>query len=607
MKRTVLLLLLLAALGGTDLAAQTAVGYSSNTHPLLGIPRYRGGRSGDTLVIVSAQSGSNQTGWVVSYDRGDTWHDVRARWMTLNDGSTPTWYSTDHSCAWFAGGLHIAFRGYYGSDPAGYRYVASPYADEGDMETVKFPAAGTDTYYPIIVATGANDVWLFDMSEGGSRDNLRYWHSTDRFATSTTGRVCTISEDPQNYWRLGVIIDGRGYPKVSIFNFSRGFAIWTYDPGSSSWDSSLVVGGNFGGLGRRYAHAEMNGLDHVVFTQGASGPLVHYYETSEGNFSSTTVAQCGSAEYSPQLCVYGEGASARLYVAFSDLSNRVCVKSWTSASGWDSDSTVVSGSGHAAVDPALVPQVPSSWGFVPIWYHNTNDNNLYFVKLNAPSGEVDTIPPAPVNDLGVVTGDEHGTIDINWSAPGDDGMIGSADSYLIRYSTSPIDAGNWNLATQVSSPPTPASPGSAQQLTIGSLTPDTMYYVGIKARDESWNESELSNIDSARAYLDLSLDVDESGPPLPNSFRLDQNYPNPFNPCTRISFDLPAQAHVRLDIYNIAGQSVKCLVDGWLSAGSHGAEWDASDASGNPVASGVYFYRLTADTFSASRKMLLIR
>ncbi len=250
MVRAIVLVLCMAAAALADVSTPVSVGYSTNGHPLLGIPRYRGGRQGDTLVIVSAQNGSNQTGWTVSYDRGTTWHDVRARWMAMNNGAA-SWYSSDHSSAWFAGGIHIAFRGYSGTDPAGYRYVASPYSGEANMETADFPASGVDTYYPIVVASSANDVWLFDMSEGSSRDNLRYWHSTDRFATAVTpGRVCTITDDPQNYWRIGVIMGANGYPKVSVYKFDGGFCLWTYNPATQHFDSALVVANSIGGLGR---------------------------------------------------------------------------------------------------------------------------------------------------------------------------------------------------------------------------------------------------------------------------------------------------------------------------------------------------------------------
>jgi hypothetical protein len=87
-----------------------------------------------------------------------------------------------------------------------------------------------------------------------------------------------------------------------------------------------------------------------------------------------------------------------------------------------------------------------------------------------------------------------------------------------------------------------------------------------------------------------------------NEFSLDNNYPNPFNPSTRISYSLPVDCYVRLVVYNITGQKVATLVDGYQTNGVKTVCWETKN-----VASGVYFYKLTADEFTATRKMVLIK
>jgi hypothetical protein len=94
---------------------------------------------------------------------------------------------------------------------------------------------------------------------------------------------------------------------------------------------------------------------------------------------------------------------------------------------------------------------------------------------------------------------------------------------------------------------------------------------------------------------------------LPAGFALEQNYPNPFNPTTSISFSLPSAQHVKLEIYNVQGQKVRTLVDEMRSAGEHSIEWDATSDAGDKVASGVYFYRLTAGDYVISKKMTLLK
>jgi len=94
----------------------------------------------------------------------------------------------------------------------------------------------------------------------------------------------------------------------------------------------------------------------------------------------------------------------------------------------------------------------------------------------------------------------------------------------------------------------------------------------------------------------------------PNSFVLRQNYPNPFNPTTRIDFIIKQDSHVKLDIFNMAGQKVAALIDDHINAGMHTVVWSAQDAAGTPLPSGVYFYRISVDDHHIiARKMLLIK
>ena len=95
--------------------------------------------------------------------------------------------------------------------------------------------------------------------------------------------------------------------------------------------------------------------------------------------------------------------------------------------------------------------------------------------------------------------------------------------------------------------------------------------------------------------------------PLPDRFSLEQNMPNPFNPSTAIGYQLPEAGMVRLAIYNLLGQEVRVLVNETKQAGSFTATWDGADALGRRVASGIYLYRIQAGSFSATKRMLLLK
>ncbi|MBU8933313.1 MAG: T9SS type A sorting domain-containing protein [candidate division Zixibacteria bacterium] len=105
----------------------------------------------------------------------------------------------------------------------------------------------------------------------------------------------------------------------------------------------------------------------------------------------------------------------------------------------------------------------------------------------------------------------------------------------------------------------------------------------------------------------MSLTID-SAITLPDKFRLHANYPNPFNTGTLIEFDLPRPAFVSLSIYNVLGQKVRTLINRHYEAGiKHVVTWYGDNDGGQPVATGVYFYRLTTDGQTQTRKMLLIK
>ena len=93
----------------------------------------------------------------------------------------------------------------------------------------------------------------------------------------------------------------------------------------------------------------------------------------------------------------------------------------------------------------------------------------------------------------------------------------------------------------------------------------------------------------------------------PAVYSLAANYPNPARERTTIKFALPQAGAVRIEVYNIAGQKVKTLVNTTMNAGYHGVTWNGRNDAGQAVAAGMYMYRMTADNFSATRKLVLVK
>lgn len=100
--------------------------------------------------------------------------------------------------------------------------------------------------------------------------------------------------------------------------------------------------------------------------------------------------------------------------------------------------------------------------------------------------------------------------------------------------------------------------------------------------------------------------VDDPDANNPGHFLLHQNYPNPFNPSTVIGYELHKASHITIEIYNVLGQKVRTLLDGYQTAGPGQVMWDAANDLGQGVPAGVYIYSLRADGVNVNKKMLLI-
>ncbi len=103
-----------------------------------------------------------------------------------------------------------------------------------------------------------------------------------------------------------------------------------------------------------------------------------------------------------------------------------------------------------------------------------------------------------------------------------------------------------------------------------------------------------------------STDVAEENEGLPTKFALHPNFPNPFNPDTWISFDMPEISQVRISIYNRLGQKVRTLLDETRAAGRFQIKWNGTDDLGRQVSSGIYFYQIETDKYTATKKMILL-
>jgi hypothetical protein len=107
---------------------------------------------------------------------------------------------------------------------------------------------------------------------------------------------------------------------------------------------------------------------------------------------------------------------------------------------------------------------------------------------------------------------------------------------------------------------------------------------------------------SEPVHVDVLTGVETDKNNLPATFGLHQNFPNPFNPSTMITYDLPKESNVTIEVFNLIGQKVATLLQGVKPPGTHTVQFNAAN-----MTSGVYMYKLTAGGFSATKRMVLIR
>jgi hypothetical protein len=130
---------------------------------------------------------------------------------------------------------------------------------------------------------------------------------------------------------------------------------------------------------------------------------------------------------------------------------------------------------------------------------------------------------------------------------------------------------------------------------------DDSVYIAIQCVS---NDAHVFMVDDVRVLV-CDDAIDPVVPALTTA--LHPNYPNPFNPETTLSYSLKQGENVRLEIYNVKGQLVRTLVNENKPAGTHKVIWNGVDSNNRPVASGIYYYKLTAGKYSDSRKMILMK
>jgi hypothetical protein len=221
------------------------------------------------------------------------------------------------------------------------------------------------------------------------------------------------------------------------------------------------------------------------------------------------------------------------------------------------------------------------------------------------SGGTDAIAPARVGDLREGDGRRVAAM-LHWTAPGDDGHLGRASEYDVRYALTPVGADTvawWNAAIPATTEPAPAFAGMPDSCSVPGLDADETYTFVLRTADEVHNWSGFSNV------LEYAPGA---GLPDPESVaprtRLYASVPSPCRGDAIVHYTLGATAAVRLAVYDILGRRVRLLVQATAQTpGDYAVRWDGCDDAGGRVVSGIYFTRLEAGNRRESRRLVVLR
>jgi hypothetical protein len=195
-------------------------------------------------------------------------------------------------------------------------------------------------------------------------------------------------------------------------------------------------------------------------------------------------------------------------------------------------------------------------------------------------------------------------------------VVGCDDGKVYAFDTNGDQLAGWPIQTdaEIYSSPTITDLDNDGDVEIIVTGVDVMVYVwdcygnyddgdGIE-----WGNFRHNNRRTGYHGYELEVGVPEDEPSSVSGAKLDQNVPNPFNPVTTIAYAVPdGGADVDLAVFNIAGVRVATLASGRVTGGRRSVTWDGTDSLGVPVASGIYFVRLTAEDTVLTRKVVLLK
>jgi parallel beta-helix repeat protein len=507
-----------------------------------------------------------------------------------------------------AGGVTV-----YGTTPSLYYYTATYYNGQFEVRYATNPSIDgsgmlnssalslpltSNSYVTLPVLTPTTYYWQVRSSNGISNGN---WSSVQSFsiynsiATPVTpylsypvGGTTAYTNPPSLYWYIGTFapglqyqirystdasVDGTGMLNESAVNF-----------GSLTTDLYATFGSSLSSGTYYWQVRSFNGVSYSSWSTVGSFIIPSNASTISTPIPVYPAGGVTIYVLNPSLSYYAYSTSALEYrINYSALPgadvNGVLNSSnttslWTSNLNYALNALTPGVTYYWQVQARLAatPSTISSWSSV--------------VSFTTAAGSFAVVPQIgspnygqPINNTSAV---------LSWVIP-------TPSSSQLKYDLQYSDKADMSGARSVSNLSSP-------YYQVSGLDQNKIYYWRVSSKNSS-GTSGSSAVGTFKTSNVTSVEQEA----IPTEFSLDQNYPNPFNPATVINYSLPINSFVTLKVFDMLGREVKTLINNEVVAGRHAVEWKGDDNSGNRVATGVYVYRVSADNFVSSKKMILIK
>jgi hypothetical protein len=472
----------------------------------LAIPRWKGYMSEsnpNNFWLTYAQSGSDDGNISYTSDGGETWNsnvfqvsdngglDMHASLFGMNGSLYYTWP---------ASGIH-------------FRKINPPANDNSDREPVRTIPGGTSGHRSNVMVEESGRVWVFTRQTGDPGENVLYHYSDDDGANWTNG--VAFSTGVQGV-RIGSMPYIGGAPALVVFYMyePQGYEYYLWNGSSFEARPDHSIYAVDMGEARVFTHNVVDDTTmHLIFGYGNN--LYHIwknYAGGQGNWNNQVIDTSPNTrdnDWFTASVVRGDA----LFLFYTKKSSsdfatsRVYYKRWDQPSQSWSQPILVSAQIGYNRDPNTCFQVPASAGYIPVFWNagTGGQRTVYFAKIILDGGgELDTIPPATVNDLGSVEGVEQAE-GLFWTSTGDNARAGMMGPCEIAYWTDKIAEESRAGAWFADNPPHPLAGSEPQSCILKGLDRGQIYHVACKSCDIADNLSAMSNLSEGVAGVFMLL------------------------------------------------------------------------------------------------------